>query len=219
MSNFPNPNAIDLTVIKGDTGATGTGANGATYYPYIAYATSAIGAGWSLTVSGKSYFAIVYSDTLYEPITESEFNAYTPQWIDFTEDIATLWNLTAWTSAIGTMATGWTNSLSARKTGDYVEFKGTILKSSSGTSIAANADELYDTGLNVPSGYEPSSLRAITLTYVRAENIIGGDLEFKSISGYVSTSGDILVSKEYIFGSITNTVYTVYFDQASYYTT
>lgn len=218
MSQFPDPNSIDLTFLKGDTGIGQSGATGATYYPYIAYATDAIGSGWSITASGKSHFAIVYSTTLYEPINETQFNALTPQWIDFTEDIATLWNSTTWTSLTGTPDVGWTNGVSARKVGNLIEFKGGFIKTSSGSIVTVSNTDLYDTQINVPSGYEPSSLAYITLQYLRTQITPSLETEARSIVGYVSVSGRIFISREYIFGSTSGTFTYAFFNGASYYT-
>lgn len=180
MSNFPDPNAIDLTALKGDTGATGaTGASGATPYQYVAYATDAIGSGWSLSSSGKTHFAIVFSTTLYEPITEAQFNALSPNWLDFTEDIATLWDSTSFTNVTGTMPSGWASALKVRNVGDQVQFKGSLSKTG-GSTITQDltlAGILYSLGLTLGVSYRPAS-GVVMLATLSIYNIGGAAYTF-----------------------------------------
>lgn len=232
MSNYPNPNQIDLTVLKGDTGNTGntgnSGSDGDTYYPYTAFADDSSGTNWTLTSTGKTFVATVYSTEFYNPITEAQFNALTPQWVDFTEDISALWNQVAWEQPTGTMPTGWINGLYCRKIGDMIEFKGAIGTDGSNDAInAVNSTQpvfpaaqwYINTGLNMPTSMLPSSglnfLINVTIIDTSGNNTI--NYENYAIGIVINSSGNISIRNKYGVLNGTGVITGFSFEGVSYY--
>lgn len=211
MSDWPNPNAVNITLLKGDAGATGAtgaaGSNGVTPYIFIGYAEDASGTNPSYTSpTGKSHFRIVvgFGGTTYDgndastyapygvnPMTTAAFAAMEAlggtTWVDFTEDIATLWNSISWNLMPFSEGGGWTSASYYRKVGNLMEFKGSF--SRSGSSIVANATTFTEV-VTMPVGYRPTVARWFTCS--QFQNVVGGSV-FVTV-GYINTDGKVYIS-------------------------
>lgn len=226
MSRYPDPNAIDLTIIKGDKGDQGTpgnASNGDTYYPYIGYAEDNSGTNPDyLSPTGKTHVKIVWStDNSYAPygatpMDTTAFNALAAVgnetgWIDFVEDINTLWTQTLFSDVSdGSL---FTSNLKYRVIGNQVHFEGSVQYVDNTTLTADNS--FVDTTIDIPTAAIPAGIRYFSVVIYKYDPLNSGNNEWYVIPAYVDTSGNLFVSK--IQGI--NRFNSFYFSSVNYYKT